>query len=75
MLPWQFPSKIVAGHERPEPIPRENREEEENTCDFDDNDSSSNKASAHGSRNSDEEPHNSYAIKTWGLANKVPGIS
>ena len=47
----------------PEPILREKREGEENTSDFDDNDSNPRNVGGHGSRNSDEEPNNSSDLK------------
>ena len=53
-----FPSKIISGLERPEPIPRGNREGKENTGYFCYNGSNPSEVSAHGSGNLDEEPHN-----------------
>ena len=55
--------------EIPEPIPGNNRKEEENTNDFDDKNSIRSEVSAHGSHNSDEEPHSSD-IKSWDTANE-----
>ena len=55
-IAWPFSSKIISGPERPEPLPRESRKGEETTSDFDNNDSYPSEVSAHGSRNSDEEP-------------------
>ena len=67
---WPSLSKIIAsGLERLEPILRENKEGEENTRDFDENDSNLSEVSANGSRNSDEEPSNSDGIEAWGTAN------
>ena len=63
-------SKTISGVERTEPTPRENREGEENTSDFDDNDSNPCEVSAHGSRNSDEELNNSDDIEAWDSANE-----
>ena len=69
-IAWPFLSKIMSGLERPEPIPREDREGEENASDFDINGSNSSEVSADGSRNSDEEPNNSDDIEAWGTANE-----
>ena len=55
------PSKIASGLERPEIIPRESREGEENTSDFDDNDSYPSEISAYRSRNSDKETHRRHS--------------
>ena len=62
-IPWPFLSKIVFGFERPEPVPRENREGEDNARNFDDNDSNPSEVSTHESRSSDEAPTNSDDIK------------
>ena len=59
---WPFLGKIVSGLERPEPIPKESRGEE-NASDIDDNDSNRSEVSAVGSRNSDEDPSNSDGIE------------
>ena len=64
------PFKITSEFERTEPIPRENKDREENTCDFDDNDSNPSEVSAHESRDSNEEPNNSDDMKAWGSANE-----
>ena len=65
-----FLSKIISGLERPEPIPSENREGEENTSDFNDNDSNPSGVSADRSRNLDDEPSNSDDIKAWYTGNE-----
>ena len=38
-ISWAFLSKIISGFKRPKSIFREHRERDENTSDFDDNDS------------------------------------
>ena len=65
-----FLRKIASGLKRPEPIPKENREGEENTSDFNDNDSNPSEVSADGSRNLDDEPSNSDDIKAWYTGNE-----
>ena len=40
------------------------------TLDLDNNDSSPSEVSAHGSRNSDKEPHNRDDINAWDSANE-----
>ena len=69
-ITWSFLCKIVSGLERPASISRENRQAEENTSDFDDNDPSPSEVDADGSRSSDEEPSNSDDIKAWDTANE-----
>ena len=44
--------------------------EEENTCDFDDNNSNPSDVSGHYSGSLNEEPQNSDDIKAWDLANE-----
>ena len=55
-MTWPYLSKIVSRLDKPESIPRENKEEEKSTSDFNDSDSNPSKISAHGSPNSDKEP-------------------
>ena len=69
-ITWRFLSKIAPGLERPEPIPRENREGEESTSDFDDSDSNPSEVSAYGSSNSNEDSNNSDDIEAWNTANE-----
>ena len=59
---------MVFGLERPEPVPRENREEEENASDINDNDSNPSKVSADESHKSDEDPNNCDDIEPWDTA-------
>ena len=61
---------MISGLERPELVPRENREGEKNTSDFGDSDFYPSEVSAHGSRNSDEEPHSSDDIKAKDTVNE-----
>ena len=69
-ITWLFLSKIISGLERQEPTPRENKEGEEKTSDFNDNDSNPSEVSADGSRNLDDEPSNSDDIKGWYTGNE-----
>ena len=65
-----FRSKIIPGLERPEPIPRGDGEREKIIRDFDGNGFNPREVSAHGSRNSDKEPHSSGDIEAWLTVNK-----
>ena len=66
-ITWPFLSKNVS--ERPNLIPRENREGEEKASDIDDKDSNPSEVSTDGSRSSDEGPSSSDDIEAWDTAN------